>query len=89
MVIAESMAAGLPLVLSASGAIPEVAGEGAAYFPPGDWMQLARHLAEGPLSRPPATRVSHDAERLRSYSFAAAAQRIASAYDEVLATADR
>ena len=89
LVIAESMAAGLPLVLSASGAIPEVAGDGADYFAPGDWMQLARHLAAGPLSRPPATRVTHDAERVGSYSFAAAAQRLASAYDEVLDRASR
>ena len=89
LVIAESMAAGLPLVLSASGAIPEVAGDGADYFAPGDWMQMARHLAAGPLSRPPATRVAHDAERVRSYSFAAAAERLAGADDELLSTASR
>jgi glycosyltransferase involved in cell wall biosynthesis len=89
MVIAEAMAAGLPMVLAASGAIPEVAGPGADYFPPGDWMELARRLASGPLSRPPAARVEHDAERIRAYSTEAAAERLAAAYDELLATASR
>jgi glycosyltransferase involved in cell wall biosynthesis len=89
MVIAESMAAGLPLLLATSGAIPEVAGPRAGYFAPGDWMALARLLAEGPLSRPPAERVEHDAERIRLYSTDAAADRLRSAYADLLATASR
>lgn len=85
MVLAEGMAAGLPLVLSSSGAIPEVAGEDASYFTPGDWMGLARALAAGPLARPPSERVRYPAEQLEKYSTRAAAQRLASAYDRVMA----
>ncbi|MEA2310414.1 MAG: phosphatidyl-myo-inositol dimannoside synthase [Solirubrobacteraceae bacterium] len=84
MVIAESMAAGLPLILASSGAIPEVAGPRADYFAPGDWMAIASHLAEGPLSRAPATRIEHEPERIATYSLTAAAQRLTAAYDELL-----
>jgi glycosyltransferase involved in cell wall biosynthesis len=85
MVLAEAMAAGVPMIVSTSGAIPEVAGREAEYFAPGDWMAIARTLAEGPLSREPATRVDYPAELLESYSVPAAAQRIAAAFDRVLA----
>jgi glycosyltransferase involved in cell wall biosynthesis len=83
MVITEAMAAGVPTILSTSGAIPEVAGKHAAYFPPGDWMAIARALAEGPLSREPTARVDYPTELLKSYSVPAAAQRIAEAFDRV------
>ena len=84
MVLAEAMAAGLPIVASSSGAIPEVCGDAAAYFVPGDWLGLARRLVEGPLSRPPGTRTEHSAELVRRYSIEAAAERLASAYERVL-----
>lgn len=84
MVLAEAMAAGVPMIVSTSGAIPEVAGGEAEYFAPGDWMAIARALAEGPLSRAPATRVDYPSERLESYSVPAAARRIAAAFDRVL-----
>jgi glycosyltransferase involved in cell wall biosynthesis len=84
-VLAEGMAAGLAIVASNSGAIPEVVGDGGHYFSPGDWMGLAGELAAGPLSRPPAERVAHDPERLERYSTAAMAGRLAAAYDRVLA----
>lgn len=84
MVLAEAMAAGLPMILSTSGAIPEVAGEQAAYAAPGDWFAMARALADGPLSRPPGERVRYPADILRRYSTAASAERIAAAYDRVL-----
>jgi glycosyltransferase involved in cell wall biosynthesis len=84
LVLAEAMAAGLPLVVSTSGAIPEVVGERASYFPPGDWMLLARALADGPLRRPPGERIHHPPELVRRYSIDAAAERIAAAYDRVL-----
>jgi glycosyltransferase involved in cell wall biosynthesis len=77
----------LPILASRSGAIPEVAGDSAAYFLPGDWMELARLLADGPLSTPPATRVEHPADRVRRYSTEAMAERLASAYDRVTARA--
>ena len=84
MVLAEGMAAGLPLLASSSGAIPEVAGDSATYFSPGDWVGLARALAAGPLAGAPGARVEHPAERVERYSTAAAAARLASAYDRVL-----
>jgi len=84
MVLAEAMAAGLPIVASSSGAIPEVVGDSGRYFAAGDWLGLARELAEGPLSRLPGTRVDYPAERLAQYSSAAAAERLAKAYERVL-----
>lgn len=81
MVLAEGMAAGLPLLASMSGAIPEVAGGAAAYFAPGDWLGLARLLAEGPLARPPGEPVRHPPELVERYSTRAAARRLEEAYD--------
>jgi glycosyltransferase involved in cell wall biosynthesis len=84
MVLAEGMAAGLRIIASTSGAIEEVCGRSAEYFAPGDWLALARLLAEGPLTRPPAERVAHPSELVQRYSLEAAADRLASAYDRVL-----
>lgn len=84
LVLPEAMAAGLPVVASASGAIPEVAGDTAAFFQPGDWLGLAQRLAEGPLAGPPAERVSHDPDRLRRFSIAAAGERLTAVYDRLL-----
>jgi glycosyltransferase involved in cell wall biosynthesis len=84
LVLAEAMAAGLPIVASSSGAIPEVVGDSAAYFSPGDWLTLARLLADGPLSRPPAERTVHPQERVTLYSTAAASERLATVYERVL-----
>ncbi len=84
MVLAEAMAAGLPIVAAQSGAIPEVCGDAATYFVPGDWMGLATALAAGPLSRPPGERVEAPAELVRRYSAEAAAERLAAAYDRLL-----
>lgn len=85
MVLAEAMATGLPLVVSSSGAIPEVVGDNAELFVPGDWMGLARALAAGPLATPASQRVEYPAELVSRYSIASAAERLASAYDRVLA----
>jgi glycosyltransferase involved in cell wall biosynthesis len=84
MVIPEAMAAGLPLLLSDSGAIREVAGAGATYFAPGDWLGLARRLTETVLARAPASRVNHDLELVDRYSVAAAATRLEGAFDQLL-----
>jgi glycosyltransferase involved in cell wall biosynthesis len=86
MVLAEAMAAELAIVASASGAIPEVAGDGASFFQPGDWLGLAQLLADGPLARPPAERGNHDQERLRRFSIDEAGERLAAVYARVLST---
>ena len=84
MVLAEALAAGVPIVAAASGAIPEVTRGSAAYFPPGDWLELARRLAAGPLAGTPPARAEHPVELVREYSADAAAERLAQAYDAVL-----
>jgi glycosyltransferase involved in cell wall biosynthesis len=80
MVLAEAMAAHLPLVASTSGAIPEVAGPGAAYCAPGDWVGLADALA----SVAPGGRRAPEPERLERFSAPAAAARLRAAYDRLL-----
>jgi glycosyltransferase involved in cell wall biosynthesis len=89
MVLAEAMAAQLPIVASSSGAIPEVTGPAVAHFAPGDWIGLARALAEGPLASPPGTRAGYDQEHVRRFGAAAAGARLAAAYDELLGRAAR
>lgn len=84
MVLAEGMAAGLPIVASTSGAIPEVTGGAARHFAPGDWLGLARELAAGPLSAAPGTRADYPRELVERYSVDAAAGRLAAAYDDLL-----
>ena len=84
MVLAEAMASGTPIAAARSGAIPEVVGREASLFDPGDWFGLAGALLEGPLSRPPAQRVAHDADRVALFSLTAAADRLARAYDGLL-----
>lgn len=85
LVLAEAMAAGLPIVASSSGAIPEVCGDSATYFLPGHWMELAHRLAEGPLRRPPRERTEHPADRVRTYSTEAMSERLTAIYDSVMA----
>ena len=84
MVLAEAMAAGVPVLASSSGAIPEVLGPGGQLFAPGDWVELARLLAAGPLAGAPGARVEHDPELVRRYSLEAAAERLRAAYSRVL-----
>jgi glycosyltransferase involved in cell wall biosynthesis len=86
-VLAEALAAGAPIIASSSGAIPEVLDGAAPLFTPGDWPALAELLQEGPLSRPPGTRVEHDPSLVERYSTRAAAQRLAAVYERVLSAA--
>jgi glycosyltransferase involved in cell wall biosynthesis len=85
MVLAEALAAGVPVAAAASGAIPEVVGADATLFRPGDWMGLARALATGPLAAAPDARSGPpDPARVQRYSTAAAAERLAAVYAELL-----
>jgi glycosyltransferase involved in cell wall biosynthesis len=84
MVLAEGMAAGLPIVASTSGAIPEVAGPQARYAAPGDWLGLARTLGEVLAAHAPGQRVEYQADRMRRLSIGAAADRLARVYAELL-----
>jgi glycosyltransferase involved in cell wall biosynthesis len=85
MVLAEAMAAHVPIVAAASGAIPEVVGDSGTLFAPGDWAGLATTLADGPLAAAPGARRAPEPARLERYSSAAAAARLRAAYDELLA----
>jgi glycosyltransferase involved in cell wall biosynthesis len=82
MVLAEALAAGVPIVASSSGAIPEVVGDSARLFVPGDWLDIARGIAE--VMPGPATRVVRDPARVAAYSSDAASERIAQAYERLL-----
>jgi glycosyltransferase involved in cell wall biosynthesis len=84
-VFVEAMAAGLDIVATTNGAIPEVLEGQGTLVPAGDYIGMARALAAGALSRPPATRVAYPAELLQHYSVDAFADRLAAAYDRVLA----
>lgn len=83
MVLAEAMAARLPVVAAASGAIPEVLAGYGSLFGPGDWRGLADVLAEGPLSTPPGTRTAPDPALIERYSAGAAAGRLRAAYADL------
>ena len=85
MVLIEAMAAHVPVVASSSGAIPEVVGDSGTLFTPGDWAGLADVLERGPLRGPSAVRCAPAPERLERYSSDAAAARLQTAYNELLA----
>ena len=85
MVFAEAMAAGLAIIATTNGAVPEVLGGHGTLVGPGDHVGMARALAAGPLTRPPGSRVDYPAELVHRYSLDAAGERLAAAYDRVLA----
>ncbi len=85
MVLAEAMAAHVPVVAAASGAIPEVVGDSGTLFPAGDWVGLADVLERGPLAGAPGTRRAPDAARLERYSREAQGARLRGVYDALLA----
>jgi glycosyltransferase involved in cell wall biosynthesis len=80
MVLVEAMASGTSVLASASGAIPEVVAGDAELFPAGDWVDLAKRLAAGPLARRPAARRQVAPEHLARFSTDAAAERLRAVY---------
>lgn len=84
MVLAEAMAAHVPILAAASGAIPEVVGDSGTLFAAGDWQGLASALADGPLGGTPGARRVPEQTRLERFSSAAAATRLRAVYDELL-----
>lgn len=85
MVLAEAMAAHVPVLAAASGAIPEVVGSSGTLFAPGDYVGLADALAAGPLASEPGARRAPEPERLERFSNRAAADRLRAAYRSLLA----
>ena len=86
MVLVEAMAAGLPVIATSTGAIPEVLAGNGQLVAAGDWIGLAR--AGGAPSHAHPASASRTTKALQHYSSAAAAERLASAYDRVLGQAD-
>ncbi len=86
MVFAEAMAAGLDIIATTNGAIPEVLGGQGRLVPAGDYIGMARALAAGPLTRPPGERVAYPDELLERYSIGAVSARLAGLYERVLAS---
>jgi glycosyltransferase involved in cell wall biosynthesis len=84
MVLVEARAAGLPVVTTTCGAIPEVIGSDATLVAPGDWRGIADALESGPLARPPAARVAPAADLLDRFSAERAAQHTGDAWERVL-----
>lgn len=82
-VFVEAMAAGLPIVATTNGAIPEVLDGNGTLVAAGDYVGMARALAAGPLAQVPGTRVAYPSELLARYSVAAFATRLAEAYDRL------
>ena len=83
MVFAEAMAAGLDIITTNSGAIPEVLDGAGTLVAPGDFVGMAEALAAGPLLRDPGERVSYPPALVDRYSTRAAATRLAEAYEHV------
>jgi glycosyltransferase involved in cell wall biosynthesis len=86
MVLVEAMSCGTPVVACSTGAIPEVLADcgGGTLVGPGDWIGLARALAEGPLAARSTGSAPADAARLERFSTTAAAERLATAYASLL-----
>jgi glycosyltransferase involved in cell wall biosynthesis len=84
MVFVEAMAAGIAIVATTNGAIPEVLDGNGTLVPAGDYVGMARALAAGPLAQAPGARVGYPAALVQRYSIAAVAERLSVAYDRVL-----
>ena len=83
--IVESMACGAPVIVSASSCLPEVAGDAARVFTPGDADELAREL-ESILENPEeASRLKERAiARSKTFTWRRTAEKSLEVYREVL-----
>lgn len=81
----EAMAAGVPLVVSRRGALPEVCGDAAVYIDPDDPRGIATAVAEllASPARLEALR-SRGTERVRQFSWTTSAVRLWKAYGEAV-----
>ena len=89
-VVVEAMAAGVPVVSTTSGSLPEVVGDAGVLVPPGDAAELHRALAA--LAADPEERrrlARKGLERARSYTWEAVARQQLALYDTVLADSHR
>jgi alpha-1,3-rhamnosyl/mannosyltransferase len=88
--VLEAMATGVPVVAARAGSIPEVAGDAALLVDPNDDAALASALArvldDGALR---ADLVERGNKRVRAFSWADTAHRLASCYRDLVAQPDR
>lgn len=83
--VLEAMAAGTPAVLANTSSLPEVGGDAAAYFAPGDPDDLAARLVEVLTdSHLRADRVSRGRARAREFTWTRTAEQTAEAYRRLL-----
>lgn len=77
----EAMASGTPVILCSSSSLPEIGGESAWYFEPGDDAALAKQIASV-LDDPSATstRAREALERSRSFTWTNSAAKVADVY---------
>lgn len=88
--ILEAMACGAPVVLARATAFPEVGGDAARYFEPGDDRDLIGVLREIVGSEAARAELGlRGLERARAFSWSAAAARTAEAYAEAMDTLGR
>ena len=84
--VLEAMACGTPAIIARATALPEVGGDAVAYFEPGDHDELARVMLE--LLEDPNRRAGlreRGLERVREFTWRAAAERTAAVYRAALA----
>jgi glycosyltransferase involved in cell wall biosynthesis len=80
--VVEAMASGTPVVATASGAVPEVAGEAAILVEPGDPAELAAAVERALAER--ERLADAGLERARSFSWSETARRTLAVYRELL-----